>query len=151
MKLIDIERFTFAIAAQVHPDTIAELVFIQVPHNGGKAGTEFHPESVRIAVVCETSAAIVDAVFIKHSFRNVRKSELPELAIVNTVHLRFCPAVAVTGQADAGGAGGKYRKGCVIRRVVASQMQVGVKHTPGIKSLKVHHMQTFYPFLVYEK
>ncbi len=92
MDLIDVQRFVFTDRTLLHPGNILKRIGSKVAYDGSRVWTEFHSETIGIAVVDIGLVLFVNAVLVHHPGFCVSCITFPEITVVDFVHLPFLPA-----------------------------------------------------------
>jgi hypothetical protein len=138
MNFIDIQRISATITPAAHPDFILKSIGLHIPHNGGGIRPQLHAIPIRITVVHAETVPLVDPVLIHHARPCVLDMTFPEIAIVNAFHLNFFPLAEFTDQCNPLCRRCKSPEYHALLLDMSSQILIGVKDFPCIKSVKIH-------------
>ena len=139
MELVDINRPLGAVPPAAHPFPVPEDV-AGGGDDGGGAGPELGGEAVGIAVVQKGAVRPVDAELVAHAGLGLGDDGLPEISVIDALHLQLLPLAEVADDRYFRGFGGEGAEcGAGLCRV-RSQVFVGLKFLPCIESVKVHEI-----------
>ena len=94
--LIDVQGLLVPLSPTVHPCPVLEGIAVQgVDHRGGM-GPLFAAKSVGVAVVNGVPGLAGDAEFVPGPHLHLGDGELPEVPVVDLVHVTALPAVEVS-------------------------------------------------------
>ena len=132
------ERAVLTVGPLLHPLFIMESVAVQVAHDRCTLGAQFHPISIRIAMVHDTAVTLVDLVLIQHPILDAVQLSLPELPVVDLVHRGLCPVVEFPNQGNPPGCRGKHSENSFVPCQLTAQVLVCVENLASIKSIIIH-------------
>ena len=101
MDFINVERFFAAVTAVLHPLAVFKFVFVHITDDGGAVRTEFHTETIWIAVIHSISTSVINAVFVHLSGFCLWNITFPEISVRYFVHIPFLPFIKFPDQGNA--------------------------------------------------
>ena len=136
MQLVDVERLADVRRALVEPGLVMPGETRQVTHDGTVRGTQFRTKGVGVSMVLVATAGQVDAQLIGVAFGQVGHPALPEVTVVDALHLGLDTIVMQDGHTDC--SRGKRPEHRSLCNDVRTKVLMCIKDLSGIESLKVH-------------
>ena len=134
MQLVDVEGPVKVAGPLLHPFFIGELVGVQVPDNGGKAGTQLHAEAVGIAVL-DPAQLRIDDILVHLPFPGLRHRQLPEAFPCGVAHIQFLPAGELSDQGHLVRIQGKGPEYHALFGLMGAEVFIGEKFIAVVKTL----------------
>ena len=139
MNLVDVHGPAQGITPAAHPLVIPKAVIFQRAEDRGGSGAFFAAEAIGVAMVQGFAPFAGDPVFIPHPRLGALHPALPEVAVVDPLHLLFLPVVEITDQSDPLCFRRKGAEHCLaVHLRVRAQIFVSFKLLAGIKPVKIH-------------
>ena len=115
-----------------------ELVGVHIPNDGCGIGPQLHSKTIRITVVNAATAFFINPVFVHASRFDTVHITLPEVSIIDPIHIVFPPLAAFSNQRNllrSRSKGAEYYAGV---RYMSAEILIGIKNFTSIKSMKIH-------------
>ena len=139
VHLVNVQGLLVPLSPAVHPCPVLERIAIQGVDHRGSMGPLFAAKSVGVAVVNGLPSLAGDAEFVPGPHLHLGDGELPEVPVVDLVHVTALPAVEVSDHRDAGGIGGEGAEDyAAVPLHLGTQKAIGLKFLAHVKSVKVH-------------